>query len=197
MEFSKMRAENSLQVVEAFTWGLPNEEFTFSPAAKVVLPVDEIDGQKLWVAFNDGDDWTVDDEKFCIIENGLCFIEVGSVESLALVKELFVSCPKSSVENGKVSNAPTCIISCNKGYELSEDGNSCQEIEDVFIDEEGENETGDEGDVVENFDEYADFYEEEEKITNFPKVIFVIKVPRIIGFDTWMKKGLREKPWNE
>lgn len=172
--FDKMRVENSLQVVEAFTWGLSNEEFTFSPEAKVVLPVDEIDGQKLWVAFvnrDDEDDWTVNEDKFCIVENGLCFVEIGSVKSLALVKELFVTCTKSSIENGKISNAPTCIVSCNNGYELTADGNACQEVE-IFEETLGEEEVDENGEVVENFEEFEEFFEEEEKVYEFPSGYF-------------------------
>ncbi len=118
---------SEVEVLDAFNWGLSNETFTFSPEARVMLPVDAQDGQKAWIAYEGSDTWTANDDDFCIIEGGLCYTEVGSVNKLAVVKKLYESCPRSSVSNGELSSAPNCIITCDSGYELNGNADACIE----------------------------------------------------------------------
>ncbi len=137
-------------IVDAFLWGLANETFSYSPSAAVVLPVNESDGVRLWVAYpQSNEDWEIKSEEFCFVQDGLCALEVSDANSLALIKESFSKCPKTSVENGTVGRIPNCIIDCDRGFELSEDGSSCLTTKfDEFEDEE--------------FDEVSEEFEEED-----------------------------------
>ena len=123
---------NTPEAVATYTWGLATETFTYTPAARVVLPVNSPDGQKLWVAYpKTGDAWAIQEDDFCIVESSLCYFETGSINSVTLVKESFGSCPVTSVENGSVGGTPNCIITCNRGYTLGDDARSCAETGDL------------------------------------------------------------------
>ena len=118
---------NELQVSTAYSWGLANETFAFSNPARVVFPVDEVNGQKLLVARGDGaGNWAIDSANdFCIAEDGLCYLEISTMNEIALVKQLFEVCPQASITNGSMGNAPTCIVSCDRGFTLNNQTNNC------------------------------------------------------------------------
>lgn len=117
---------NNYQAVGAFVWGLSNEVFSFSVPARFMLPVDEADGQRLWVAPASGSGWAVTDaNNYCVVESGLCYLELTSFGGLALVKQTYADCPKSTVNNGTVGSAPNCIVTCNSGYYIDNEGNEC------------------------------------------------------------------------
>ena len=167
--FTSMKRQNSMQVAAAFIWGLSNESFDYSPAAKIVLPVDEIDGQKLWVAYETDDKWDIDGDSFCVAKDGLCFLDVTAVDSLALVRELHAECPVGSVENGDISNAPLCIITCDRNYELNEKADGC--VEEGFVEEGLDEIVGDE--VVDDLEEpFLSLEEEEATVYEFPEGYF-------------------------
>lgn len=129
IEYSSLGStRNELQVSTAYAWGLANETFSFTTPARVVFPVDEVNGQKLLVAHGDGaGNWSIDSvNDFCIAEDGLCYLELDSMNEIALVKELYEVCPQASISNGVMGNAPTCIVSCNRGYTLNSQTNNCE-----------------------------------------------------------------------
>ncbi len=124
-------------IVDTFQWGLPNETFNFSPAAAVVLPVNEKDGIKLKVAYpQDNNTWKITTDDYCYVQNGLCALEISKINALSLIKESFSECPRDEIKNGVVGSVPECAITCNGGYELSDDGKKCLSMDDDFIDEE-------------------------------------------------------------
>ncbi len=127
--FSGYTPSPDVEAVAAFNWGLANEKFTFAPKAEVALPVDEQDGQKLWTAYEASDDWQVKSiEDFCIADKGLCTLSVGDVNKIALVKENFDTCPITNISNGSVGSIPSCVITCDSGYELNSEANGCETI---------------------------------------------------------------------
>ena len=162
-------AGNTIEVVGAYNWGISNEAFTFSPAARIVLPADEQDNQKLWVAYEGTTNWTIQDSDFCIVENELCYFEVENVDSVALIRELYGTCPIRSVQNGSIGTIPNCIITCDSGYILNEGADDCEEsvFDESIFDEAGDSEEL--GDLSEE-----DFYIDENQIVlpakeyNFP-----------------------------
>ncbi len=143
---------NALEVVAAFSWGLANESFRFTTPAKAVFPVESINGQKLLIAYNEGDDWKTSPTDFCIVEDGLCYTEITEMSEIAFVKEIYQTCPLKKVTNGSPGSIPSCIITCDTGYELNEAATACVAGDD-FINEDGEgdDEIGAGGD-----DEYYD-----------------------------------------
>ncbi len=106
----------------AYQWGANNEEYAFSPAALVSMPVGVSDGTKLWVAYLNSGTWEIGDQ-YCIVNGGLCIFEVSDVNAIALIKETFYNCP--TVANAVVGREPDCAITCKAGYELSADQESC------------------------------------------------------------------------
>ena len=124
------RSGDGEKIVDTFSWGLANETFTFSPAVAVVLPVTEKTNVKLYAAFpQTSGKWLVDKSKYCVVQDGLCALEVGEVNSLALVKETFSQCPKKTVANGKITGVPDCTITCDRGYELNTDVTACVSLD--------------------------------------------------------------------
>ena len=114
------------KIVDTFLWGLANETFTYSPSAAVVLPVTEKTNVKLYAAFpQTSGKWLVDKSKYCVVQDGLCALEVSEVNSLTLVKETYSQCPKKSITHGKITGVPDCTITCDRGYELNEDVTGC------------------------------------------------------------------------
>lgn len=141
IEFSAGQREgNGEKIVDSFLWGLPNETFTYSPSAAVVLPVTEKTNVKLYAAFPEGTDGTylVDKSKYCVVQDGLCALEIDEVNSITLVKETWTRCPRKSVKNGRYGGTPDCSIICDRGYELNADATSCVGTggDDLMIDEE-------------------------------------------------------------
>ena len=117
---------NQVQAVESFVWGLSNETFSFSAPARFVFPVDEADGQRLWVADGGGSSWTVGSvDDYCVVDSGLCYLELTSLNSLALVKQVYETCPRETVLNGAVGSAPNCIVTCEAGFFIDEEGDEC------------------------------------------------------------------------
>ncbi len=143
---------NTPESIVSYTWGLADETFTFAPAARVVLPVNVPDGQKLWVAYpTSGDNWGIQEGDFCIVDSSLCYFEVGAVNSLTLVKESFGTCPSGSIANGSRGGIPNCIITCDRGFVLGDDANSCIEG-DNFLDD-SDNAFVDETTNIDDFDQ--------------------------------------------
>jgi len=129
IEFDAIKnSKDSKQVVETFSWGLGNEEFSFSSAAQVLFPVDEVDNVILYPAYFEGGKWTVRSEESCVVEDNLCYLEISKMNGLALVKRLYESCPQGIVKNGKRGSTPNCTLTCNSGYKISNDGSSCESI---------------------------------------------------------------------
>lgn len=116
--------------VEAYKWGDPNEKFYYSISATVALPIrGEVDGQVFHVAelLDDGT-WEAVDE-MCVLQDGLCILEVNAARAITLYKINYFTCPVSSVDNGEVGEEPSCIVSCNIGYALGCDGKSCNPVD--------------------------------------------------------------------
>jgi hypothetical protein len=137
--------------------GLANETFTFSPAAEVVFPVSASNGQRLWVADQGTDDtWTIDSDNFCIVSDNLCFVSLDSMNKVALIKEKFTTCPLQNIANGNVGPTPNCVYTCNSGFALNEDANSCtavvglEEFENQFNETTTETTTTAEQQIFEN-----------------------------------------------
>lgn len=125
----------------AVSYGLESvtDTYQFSSPAYVVLPSEAPNGAKVWYAFhsvdpeNPGDPEEnaveVVESNFCIVEDGLCVIEVEEMNQIALIEESFEKCPRDEVANGNIGSIPYCIITCNEGYELDENAIACYEIE--------------------------------------------------------------------
>ncbi len=124
----KSNGSNPLQIVAHYTWGLPNETFSFNPVASLALPVNEPTGQKLLIAYQgSGGQYNVNDNDFCLVQQGLCLIlGVNSMNSLALVKETYNTCPQVPFQNGQYGQTPSCMVTCDPGYILSIDGSRCE-----------------------------------------------------------------------
>ena len=128
------RTGDGEKLVDTFQWGLANETFTYSPSAAVVLPVTEKTGVKLYAAFpKSADDWLVDKTNYCVVQDGLCAIEVSEVSALTLIKETYSQCSKQDIANGKSGGVPDCTIVCDRGYYLNDDATGCVE-DDSFLD---------------------------------------------------------------
>ncbi len=131
---------DKFQIKKAYQWGLSNETFKFSPAAGVVLPADEIDGVKLLLAYKSSSgSWSVKRDDYCVVQSGLCPLEVSDIRAVAIIKESYLGeCPMDSITNGNTGSVPDCAVSCNRGYELSSDGTAClnPDGEEEFFDEE-------------------------------------------------------------
>lgn len=117
------------EATDAFGIGLANEEFSFAPAADVVFPTGEQEGQKLYVATEGSDaTWTVKTDLFCIVSQGLCALPLDAMNKIALIKEKFENCPVQNIANGTVGGTPSCIYSCNSGFQLNEEANGCEAV---------------------------------------------------------------------
>ncbi len=118
---------NNINVVSAFAWGLSvaNETFSFSTPAEIILPVTATDGDKLFIAYYSGGSWNTNPSDFCIVSDGLCLTTVSSMSAISIYKELYETCPITSVLNGKVGTVPSCRITCDRGFELNEDASGC------------------------------------------------------------------------
>ena len=125
---------NEFEAVQAFVWGLSNETFSFSTPARFMFPVDEPDGQRLWFAPVSGSSWTVGSQNdYCVVESGLCYLELSSLGGLALIKQNYEACPAESVGNGQVGSTPNCIVTCDENYYIDNEGNEC--LVDAFAEE--------------------------------------------------------------
>jgi len=135
---------NELEVLGAYTWGVAaaGEVFSFSTPARMVFPVKAIDGQKVLLAYNSGGQWSINSANYCIVKNELCYTEVSSMRSIALVREVYSTCPIESVEHGTVGTIPGCVVTCNRGFELGSDGVSCKSTGENFLDEGGQGDGG-------------------------------------------------------
>lgn len=154
---------NALGVVGAFSWGLANETFRFSTPAKAVFPVDAADGQKLLVAYKSGESWTATATDFCVVENELCYVELTEMSDLAFVKEVYQTCPIKSVTNGSTGSVPSCIISCDRDFELNEAATGCiSSGGEEFMDEDGDELYEADEDGFGDEHESANYYEEDE-----------------------------------
>jgi len=141
---------NQFEAVDAFVWGLSNETFSFGGGVgRFVFPVDEADGQRLWLATADGESWAVNSQDdYCVVDSGLCYMELSSFGSIALVKQSYEVCPRESVLNGAVGSIPNCIVTCDSGYFVDNEGNEClSEDMDESSQEEGESIESVEADV--------------------------------------------------
>lgn len=125
VDYPNIGIGSELQVAAAYSFGLTNESFMFSPAATVAFPVTESDGKQLWIAEQKDDSWHIDQSKSCTVQDQLCIVEIDTASSIALVRELYGNCPISSVTNGTVSSPPHCEISCHNGYVLDDAGKAC------------------------------------------------------------------------
>ncbi len=145
---------NDLEVVGAFSWGLANESFEFSTPAKAVFPVEATDNQKLLIAYKSGGNWAINPSDFCIVEGGLCYVEIKNMSDIAFIKEVFQTCPLKTITNGSAGSVPSCIITCDRGYELNEAATGCV-ASDGFIDDGGDNTNVDNngGDETASYDE--------------------------------------------
>lgn len=167
---------NELDVIGAYSWGISaaSETFSFSTPARMVFPVKAIDGQKVFISYYSAGQWSIDASDYCIVKNELCYTEVSSMSAIALVKEVYQTCPLERVANGSIGTIPTCIVSCDRGYELGGDGISCNSTGESFLDESGsEGEGGGEYDETES--EVASYeYEEtnDETAYEFPSGYF-------------------------
>jgi len=141
--------------VAAFQMGQKNETFSFDHSTMLALPVNEPDGKKILLAFNDADvdeddiqdeEWIITEGEFCIVENETCTFELTEMNSVALVREIYNVCPREVLAHGKISKRPECMITCDNGYELNELANDC--VEAVA------------GDYDEDDDEYLKEYKE-------------------------------------
>ncbi len=123
--------KSQVNAVTSFQMGGLNETFTFDPPVIVSLPVNEPEGKKLLLAFNDDydsgedEDWTIEEGMFCIVENRACTFQLEKINSVALVRELYSTCPRTVLAHGDISKVPECLITCDKGYELNELANDC------------------------------------------------------------------------
>jgi len=100
------------EAVEAYGMGLANETFKFSVEAEVVFPVSAQSGQKLYVANEKTDGtWDVDKDTFCIVDNNLCFLQLTTINKVALIMEKFEACPVQNIANGTVGGTSNCIFS--------------------------------------------------------------------------------------
>jgi hypothetical protein len=119
--------------VKAFRMGLEDETFSFDPPIIVSLPIDEPEGKKILLAFNDEandtdeEEWSIEEGMFCIIQNGACTFELEEMNAVALVRELYSTCPRTVLAHGEISRVPECLITCDAGYELNELANDCVE----------------------------------------------------------------------
>ncbi len=152
---------NDIDVVGAFSWGLANESFRFTTPAKAVFPVEAIDNQKLLIAYKNGGTWSVDSTDFCIVENGLCYTEITDMSDIAFIREVFQTCPLKSITNGSAGSVPSCIITCNRGYELNEAANGCVASDGIFTDD-GDDGVGEDGEDMAYNDEVDDYSYEED-----------------------------------
>ncbi len=121
---------NTYYAVETYQLGLPNEIFSFSNPVHVALPVGELDGTKIWIATMDtGSGWQIADNNYCIVSNGVCVKEFANFGAITLVKENLQSCPNSTIENGKLSGVPNCILECNRGYLPNDTWSACVAVD--------------------------------------------------------------------
>ena len=134
--------EGELNVSKTFGFESFHETYNFSPAAYVVLPLDIPDGARVWYAFHDIDPENpgtvtedsdegkalIAEDDYCIVENGLCVLEIESMNQVLFLEESFEKCPRSSVPNGDPGKIPYCAVTCNKGYALDEKGFACYKI---------------------------------------------------------------------
>lgn len=107
----------------AFEVGFGNETFNFSPAAVFVADVGQgvTDGSKLYVAPRQDGNFVLDPSTYCWVEDGYCAVELSSASSFALIREVFGSCPRrNEVFNGSISGVPSCLLTCDKGYEFED-----------------------------------------------------------------------------
>ena len=120
---------SSIEVLDAYNWGLANETFSYSPEARMYFEVSGSEGQRIWIALKEDEmQWEIDEDDFCVIRNGLCYFEVSEVNSLALVREDYMVCPRETIANGSVSGAPSCLITCDSGYTINEEFTACVQI---------------------------------------------------------------------
>ena len=146
---SGLQRGDGLVVLDTFLWGLVNESFKFSPAAGVAFPVTESDGTRVWVARpGAGDKWSISGGDFCVVKNQVCSLEVSEASSLTLVKEIYSDCPSVDVANGKFGGEPGCVVMCDRGYELGDDGESCVSLSGDEIDDVGSLDDGFFGDSL-------------------------------------------------
>jgi len=154
---SVLSANSTAVVLSSFNLGLSNETFTFSQPATVILPVRSEDQVKLLIAMKQSNgSWTVGGDAYCLVENGICGVELSSMNEIALVKETFSRCPRSTVSNGQIGGIPSCKVSCDRGYELDATLTECiPELEDDFddLDLEGEDISMDDIDAELGFEE--------------------------------------------
>ena len=149
-------SSNSSYPIETYQFGLTNETFSFSTAAKVAFPAEEIDGTKIWLAQKQSEEsWTIAESDYCIVENSLCIASISSANAVSLVKENLSSCPSVNIKNGNLSGPPSCILQCNRGYEPNDDWSSCVEKTSALEDLEAElAEIEEGGEITEGEDEF-------------------------------------------
>jgi len=133
---STLSANSTAAVLGSFNLGLANETFTFSQPATVIFPVRSEDQVKLLIAVKQSNgSWSVSGNEYCLVENGICGVELSSMNEIALVKENYSRCPRTSVNNGRIGSVPSCKVTCDRGYELDATLTECIPVlEDVFDD---------------------------------------------------------------
>jgi len=139
--------ESKVDIIAAYGWGLPNETFSYSTPANVSFFVDEKDGTKLLVAYeqNNGT-WKIEEIESCVVLNQVCSLELKKVNTIALVKEIFTTCPQNTVmiPHSHLSGPPECRAICDKGYQMNIDGTKCLIIpEDELMEEDFHNSSED------------------------------------------------------
>jgi len=137
---SILSANSSASVLGSFNLGLANETFTFSQPATFIFPVRSEDSLKLWIAVKQTNGaWSISGNDYCLVENGICGVELSSMNEVALVRENYSRCPQDDIANGEVGTVPSCKIVCHRGYELDATLTECipeLEIGDDFSDAE-------------------------------------------------------------
>ena len=129
-----------VKVLSAFTMGISNETFVFSTPAFFRFPTEIPDGTKLWLAFKeegtpaDEEDalWEIQEGDFCVATNGSCELELDRFNAVALVREHFTKCPRTTysdteIVNGVIAGIPECLITCDRGFELDYGTMKCLE----------------------------------------------------------------------
>jgi ferredoxin len=58
------------------------------------------------------------------------------MNQVSLIEESFEKCPREAVANGSIGTIPYCVITCNEGYHIDDNGVAC--VEDELLDKEGE-----------------------------------------------------------
>jgi hypothetical protein len=135
-----------IHVLSVFGLGLSNEKFSFSTPAAFTFPARIPDTTKVWLAYkedvtpseNEDAEWEIEEGDFCVVENGLCQIELEEFNEVALVQEYFQKCPRTSssdtdVINGKISGPPECLVTCNRGYDLDYETMKCEPGEGTVV----------------------------------------------------------------